>query len=164
MNYSLLRKLCHLVILSAALAGGNCVAQESKGKELSWTAHDGTFVWNNFPFTRLYPDFTETEKATLHGFYEAIAPGDEPPYPSVNMETILRRMAQVREGHPVAGRVELLLLIGADGKVRSFSNLKSSSKEVADFNMQLLRDVRFKPAKCSGKPCEMNFPWSLTIL
>lgn len=166
MSYLVLQKLFRFFLLSVALTA-NCHAQEAKGVEQRFgvlVPHAGQrasahFAWRNFPVTRLYPDFTEEEKSIFHAWYEEIAPGDEPPYPTINMAAISHRFAEYMRRYPISGKVELLVKVGADGEVKSFSILGTSSPEVAEFNMLMLRQVRFKPAKCGGKPCEMDFPW-----
>lgn len=165
-------RLLHLSLLALPLLASNAHAQADQGPiqrygvSVPYAGSDGTatFSWRNFPQTRLYPDFTEAEKKVFHAWYEQVAPGDEPPYPTINMASISQRFSEYMQRFPISGSVEMLIQVGEDGAVKSFSVLKTSSPEVAEFNMLILRDVRFKPAKCSGKPCAMDFPWFYTMV
>ncbi len=167
-----LSHVCRLMLLALPLLASDVHAQADQGPiqrygvSVPYAGSYGTatFSWRNFPQTRLYADFTEAEKKVFHAWYEQVVPGDEPPYPTINMASISQRFSEYMQRYPISGRVEMLIQVGEDGVVKSFSVLKTSSPEVAEFNMLILRDVRFKPAKCSGKPCAMDFPWFYTMV
>jgi hypothetical protein len=106
-----------------------------------------------------WSDLSEGERQTIRQRYVALAPGDEPPYPSEGMRPVMVRLGQaVNIDRSFAGLVRMNVLVGADGKPKSAATIGKIPPEIARFMGSVMMLTFFKPAVCDGKPCEMQYP------
>jgi hypothetical protein len=117
----------------------------------------------SIPINLSYEQLSAEHKRRVHALYENIADGDEPPFPLAGLVAIydpLRR-AQGRLGD--TGELSVVATIDRTGKVQAVKVLKTTSPAMTNFAAQLLMLTQFKPAKCAGEPCVMDFPVSLSM-
>jgi hypothetical protein len=113
---------------------------------------------------RNYYELSPHDKEIVHGWYEYIAPGDEPPFPVDGLGPIYKAINKGRNIAPVAhGDLFVAVTVGPDGKARDVQVFKSPGHDITRFVSEVLLLTRYKPAICSGKKCQMQFPLSLTF-
>ncbi|MES2148984.1 MAG: hypothetical protein V4508_04235 [Pseudomonadota bacterium] len=105
-----------------------------------------------------YADLTESQKNSVKANYEAMAPGDEPPYPVGGVKKLFQSIDAGQQALLVKGEMTLVAKVGADGKVGSVDVLVSPDERIVKFVASVLMLTPFKPALCSGSPCAMAFP------
>jgi hypothetical protein len=110
------------------------------------------------PFNRTYEQLTPEQRALLHGLYESIPPGDEPPFPAEGTKPIHDAMRKAQAKLLVRGELTLIATVEANGEVSSVKAIGSPSPEMTKFAGTILLLTKFKPAVCSGQPCKMDFP------
>jgi hypothetical protein len=112
---------------------------------------------------RTYSELSPEDKATVHGWYEYIAPGDEPPYPVKGLAPIYKAIDRARNIAPAHGEMFLAVTVGADGKAKDVQVLNSPGHDMTQFVASVMLMTSFKPAVCSNKACEMQFPLVVTF-
>lgn len=106
-----------------------------------------------------WSDLSEGERESIRQHYGALAPGDEPPYPSEGMRPVIAKLARAGNiDRSFAGLVRMNVLVGADGKPKSAATIGKIPPEIARFLGSVMMLTFFKPAVCNGKPCEMLYP------
>jgi len=118
---------------------------------------------SDIALNRTYDELTAEDKATVHGWYEFIAPGDEPPFPLDGLAPIYKAIDRARNIAPGQGELYLAVTVGADGKAKDVQVLKPSSRDITEFVASVLLLTKFKPGVCSGKKCQMQFPLVVTF-
>jgi hypothetical protein len=113
-------------------------------------------------FKKRYDQLSEAEKKSLHSMYESIAEGDEPPYPVDGIEPIFRKMQENLIGL-TPGKYLILVRVSASGDAKNVSLLKQPSVDDAKRISYFLVTAKYKPARCAGTPCAMDFPFPMTI-
>ena len=114
----------------------------------------------NLPYEKL----PEADRQVLHSWWTHIAPGDEPPFPLEGLRALYEPLgnAHDRLAHP--GDLYVVATVGADGTVTEAKVFKAPNDQMALFAGRLLYVTKFKPAVCSGKPCQMDFPLQMRFV
>jgi len=103
--------------------------------------------------------------------YPMLAPGDDPPYPLKGRKETNDAIGDINEKlGPMRGRLRVHVLVGADGKAKSVKLFERPQYYIAkDRQAQARVDLliqnqgkvlmvdKYKPAMCSGQPCEMVY-------
>ena len=110
------------------------------------------------PLNRRYEEFTADERASVHGWWENIPAGDEPPFPEDGLKPLHEAVAKVVRKLQVPGRLLLVANVAPDGQVSEVKALESTDAETTKYAATILMLTKFKPAKCAGQPCRMDFP------
>jgi len=110
------------------------------------------------PINRSYHELTPEQRATVHRWYENIAPGDEPPFPLDGLKPVHDAVRKVQAKLLVAGELFLIATVEANGEVAQVKAIGSPSPEMTKFASTIVLLTKFKPAVCAGRPCKMDFP------
>jgi hypothetical protein len=143
------RPLLAAILLLPAVAWGQALAS--------------AFAANDIPVNKRYAEFTSQEKAALASLYEGMPTGVEPPFPADGMEPLLDR---IRRGMPrggVEGPVQIAVTISPAGKPISVKLIRYPDLQTAKFVANVLVTADYKPAVCSGTPCQMDFPFDVVL-
>jgi hypothetical protein len=108
----------------------------------------------NLPYEQLSP----SDRIKVHHNYEAIAPGDEPPFPAGGLVAILDPIRKVQQKLLVSEDLFLVAMVDRTGKAIEVSAFGPQDSTMTKVASQLLLLTPFKPAVCSGQPCQMQFP------
>lgn len=111
------------------------------------------------PINLRYDQLSDAQRAEVHSWYGGLAPGDEPPYPADSPSRLYRQVAQVQAKLLVAGALEVHVTVDANGEVSQVRTFKTPTPQMAEVVGQLLFATPFKPARCGGQPCRMDFPF-----
>lgn len=115
-----------------------------------------------------YEELTAEQQNLIKSQYEAMAEGDEPPYPAHGPGEVMRAEGQVRRralrnAPPFYGEVEINVTVGPDGHASRIEVLKSPDHDYTHLLAQLLLSAPYKPARCQGQPCQMDYPFRLNL-
>jgi hypothetical protein len=110
-----------------------------------------------------FKDLSPEQQQAVASWYPALAPGDEPPYPVKGPAEFLKAMSHVVGQTGREGSITVYVLVGKDGKVRSVTAIGLDDAEVRKFIATAAGLVQYKPAVCSGQPCEMVYPYWLNL-
>lgn len=117
-----------------------------------------------FPLDKRFEDMSATEQDAVRSRYPALAPGDEPPFPAKGMKQILD---QVRLGQTRVleeGTMQLVVDVQADGSPAKVTMFGIEKAELITFVGNVFMHQQYKPAKCDGKPCAMQFTYALKFI
>jgi hypothetical protein len=110
------------------------------------------------PINRSYEQLTNEERAIVNGWYEDMAPGDEPPFPREGTKPIIDAVRKAQEKLLASGKLFLVATVEPNGRASAVKVLRTPSAEMAKFAGSVLLLTKFKPAICGGRACRMDFP------
>ncbi len=121
-------------------------------------------VTGPIPFDKPYGELTAAQRAVFLANYESFPATDEPPYPLKGLGEVYAPMytAHQKLGRP--GELFAIAMVDQEGVVESVSVYKSPDDNLSRVATAVLFNTSFKPAKCAGKPCRMEFPLVLKLL
>jgi hypothetical protein len=119
---------------------------------------------SRIPINRRYEELTDAEKAILNENYEKVDPGDEPPFPSDGLKPIYEALYRAQMKLLTEGELKLVVSVGPDGQATTVKALGSPSPEMTRFASSVMLLTRFKPARCHGQPCAMQFPFTFNFV
>lgn len=169
MNKTLSERLSRLLLVVLALVTGMPLKADDtapapqhgiKEREPRTGSHIIHYVVRPYQlsFNRRYHELSPEEKSFLHGFYERIDEGDEPPFPAEGLKPIMQAMSMAQQKLLVRGDLFLVADVDAQGKVVAVKAVGSPSPEMTRFASSVLLLTPFKAAVCKGEPCTMQFP------
>jgi len=131
------------------------------------TQETGTIIkkdirWDSkIPLNKTYGELTPEQKAELHAMYEALPAGDEPPFPETGMKPIFSAIRKAQRIRQARGELIMAVTVGPDGKATKVEELGNVyDLQMTEIAQQVLLLTKYKPAVCSGKPCEMKFKFT----
>ena len=137
------------------------------------TSFTGTILhkemkWNSsIPLNKTYDQFTPEEKAQLNSLYEAMPPGDEPPFPLQGMRPVFNNLKKGQQIVRARGRLNMVVTVSPDGKAVDVADHGGvggpNAAQMTQFAQSVLLMTKFKPAVCGGKPCKSEFPFQLDL-
>lgn len=111
------------------------------------------------PFDKPWEGLTPEQQRLFASQYEAMGPGDEPPFPRRGMQSIYRAFDRTLDGKPFdPGVLSMEVVVDAEGMPQEVRVLASPDREATRAMAAVLLAETFKPARCAGKPCKMAFP------
>lgn len=111
------------------------------------------------PINKRYEELSAEEKNSLNQSYESMGPGDEPPFPADGLKPIHQALAKAQQKLLVRGEIVLIATVAPDGNVAQVRAVGSPNAEMARFASTVLLLTKFKPARCKGEPCKMDYPF-----
>jgi len=162
------------VIVAAVAAAGLLAAalpsRAAEGPEQFFIPHEATgrlmpqrHLESAVPINRRYEEMAPQYQAVLRGLYENLAADDEPPFPRDGLKRVFSEFERVEERALVAGEVLLTVTVGADGKPQAVKVYKTPHSDVATAAAFLLMKEDYKPGKCHGVPCTMDYLFDVTL-
>lgn len=113
----------------------------------------------NSSYEQLRPEHIEMLRAA----YENLPPEHEPPYPIGGMISITKQIAKAQRQILVSGQLFAAAHVDANGDVQSLRVFTTPSADMAKVAAFVLMRTKFKPARCDGAPCSMEFPVQITF-
>jgi hypothetical protein len=128
-------------------------------KDLTWSS--------NIPLNKTYEELSPEEKAEFHALYEAMPPGDEPPFPIHGLRPVFNNIKKGQQIVRARGRLNMIVTVGPDGKAIDVMDMGGvggvNALEMSRYAGSVLLMTKFKPAICGGKPCKSQFPFILDL-
>lgn len=115
------------------------------------------------PTDKKYADLTREEQALVKSQYEQMGPNDEPPFPLNGLRPIYKAISAGQDKFLVTGTMVLLVSINSQGDATSVSVLSSPNPEMTQFAASVLMLHKYKPARCDGTPCAMQYPFRIAL-
>jgi hypothetical protein len=163
MNTTLRLLTLALATAGMPLAGG--AAQDPTPEPAYALRHDGGMA-GGYPLKKRYADFTPGEKAGLRALYEGMPDTDEPPFPAAGMRAIIDQVAEISGLYKTYGFVSFFVSIDPTGNATGVRVMNAPTNiEATEAIAHVLVNVKYKPGRCAGKPCTMEFParFNLTL-
>ncbi len=107
----------------------------------------------NFPLDKRYEQMTPEQRERIKAHYEAMAPGDEPPFPAEGMGPIMVALQKGSAAYRVSGQLDVAVEVGPDGSARTLTVYQApDDAEFRKFVASLLTVTHYKPGVCGGRP------------
>jgi hypothetical protein len=110
------------------------------------------------PFDKSYEELSPQQLAVLRSNYDKLDESDEPPYPEGGMRSIGNEIARLPRNPVARGPLVITVQVDDKGVAQSTQIYKTPNDELAKSISIILMKAKYKPAKCAGAPCEMDFP------
>ena len=116
-----------------------------------------------YPLKKRYDSFTSAERAALRALYEGMPESDEPPFPTAGMRPIMDEVAEIAGQYKAVGFVSIFVNVDVGGNATGVRIMKSPNVDAAKAIAYVLVQAKYKPAKCGGQPCAMEFPFRFNL-
>ncbi|CAN7217612.1 energy transducer TonB [Pseudoduganella sp. LjRoot289] len=156
-----------LILALAAAMSQSASAQAPDGKPVyrmkAEEAHVGTNIKRDaavfrLPYDKPYAQLSAEDKAIVRGVYERMGPDDEPPFPLRGYKTIFKALSTVQGKLQAQGELDIAVIVDPQGNGTGVKVYKSPDPEMTKVVATLMMLEKYKPALCSGQPCEQEFP------
>lgn len=117
-----------------------------------------------FPTNKRWSEITPVQQANVRRVYDALAPGDEPPFPLNGSKKLLAQISEAADKLDARGELVLYVRVGADGKAKSVSTISKADPVLLRYVATAVMLEPYKPAMCDGKPCEMAYPFYFSFV
>lgn len=109
---------------------------------------------------KTFDQLSATELNALRAMYQGLDPKDEPPFPLQGYKPIVDELLKIQQASGVLGRVFATVLVDENGVGQSVSFYEIPDQQLSKvITFVLIKKTQYKPARCSGQPCKMNFPF-----
>lgn len=113
---------------------------------------------DSLPLDKPWGKLSAAQQAIVRSWYEGLSANDEPPYPIDGMQAIISEVAKVQTAVSVSGTFYAAAHVDARGKADRVTIYELPDPRLKDVLSFILIKTEYKPAKCGGKPCDMDFP------
>ena len=153
-----------LALALLPLAGG-AVAQDPAAPKPGYSLSDRSASSSAtlYPLKKRYDSFTTAERAALRALYEGMPESDEPPFPTAGMRPIMEEVAEIAGQYKAVGFVSIFVNVDVGGNATGVRIMKSPNVDAAKAIAYVLVQAKYKPAKCGGQPCAMEFPFRFNL-
>ncbi|CAN5149571.1 hypothetical protein BH09PSE6_BH09PSE6_29900 [soil metagenome] len=118
-------------------------------------------VTGPIPFDRNFSELTAQDKQAFKQLYGSLAADAEPPFPEDGYKPLSAFLIDISHRLSAPAKIEALINVDGAGNAKSIAVITSSDPGVTRAVGLAMLKQRFKPATCSGTPCEMAFPLRL---
>ena len=122
---------------------------------------------STIPLNKAWAELTPEQQADFRAQYASIRDTDEPPFPVQGMKPVFTAIQKGQDIMQVRGALDFTVTVGPDGKATNVTGADTitgvNAREMSNYVASVLMMAKYKPAQCSGKPCEMQFPFKLKL-
>ena len=115
------------------------------------------------PFNKSYQELSAEQLAVLRATYDKLGENDEPPFPEGGMAWIGKEIAKLPHRSLAHGTIVITVHVDEKGDGRSAAIYKTPDDALAKAIVSIVTVAKYKPAKCAGTPCAMDFPFIFEI-
>lgn len=134
------------------------------------------------PLDKSYAELTEAQKQIARSYNGDLSQDDHPAYPKKGLTSLYSPLMDQSRIHlykgseladrafsihtyvpPKEGNLLAVATITAAGKVESVNVLESTSKEQAEYAVEVLRQTEFDPGTCDGEACQSEYLLQLKL-
>lgn len=115
----------------------------------------------SIPLDKTYGELNESALKLVRESFPKLKPSDEPPFPEKSLRPLISLATTLRYQTDGISRVNLVLQVDESGTARVVSAADSNDEQFFSGVMSLLAATKFKPGRCDGKPCAMEFPFGI---
>lgn len=120
-------------------------------------------VNSDLPPDKPYGELTAEQQRAVKSQYEKMGPDDEPPYPLKGPQGLYKAMVVGQNKRLARGTLSLVVNVDSRGEAESVAVLSSPDPDLTQFAARLLIQAKYKPARCNGAPCAMQYPFRINL-
>ena len=114
-------------------------------------------ITGRVPFDKTYAELSSAQKAAIAQDYESLASDDEPPFPAYGLSHMTTYLTRFADKVKPVGQFLAAVDVSPDGHARGVTVYKSPDPQLTHLVSTLMANEAFKPAKCKGSPCAMQY-------
>jgi hypothetical protein len=142
------------------VAGANYALTDDK----DWNWFKSEIVrGGSVPFDKSYAELSHDEQQIVKSNYALLAEGDEPPYPLHGTKDTFLLLRQAISKVQASGTLRMVVMVDQDGNAESVTVHTTPHRDLSKFAADIAMIGKYKPARCSGKPCAMAFPYAVAV-
>lgn len=115
------------------------------------------------PINRSFSELSAEERDTVRLWFESLKTSEEPPYPVEGLRPIYAAISRAQQFILTWGRLKARAWIDVTGNVDRIEFFELPDPRLREVVTATLFPMKFKPALCAGRPCEMEFPIDVTF-
>jgi hypothetical protein len=115
------------------------------------------------PFDKRYEELTVEQMAVLRSKYNQLGENDEPPFPEGGMWWIGKEISKLPRNPLAHGPLVITVRVDDKGAPQSTAIYKTPDASFARSIATIVMNAKYKPAKCDGKACAMDFPFIFDV-
>lgn len=135
----------------------------SREQRLGSNIRETPITGSQLPFNKRWSALTTEQQAIVRSWYADLSPDDEPPFPMHGTRAIFDAVHMVVQNLAGSGRLTIFVTVEADGKASGVDILQAPSPDIARAVAVALVTEPYKPGRCKGQPCRMQFPLRVVI-
>ncbi len=113
----------------------------------------------NVPVDKRWDELLPSQQALFkRSWYEDMPLADEPPYPVNGPSEILSDIIKIKQALQFSGVLFATVLVDESGKAVQVTFHQIPDEKLRQVLGYAMMKPQFKPAKCAGKPCVMEYP------
>jgi len=158
-------RTCFSVLIAVCIAANACAGEfVIRDTEPAVGSHINRMkLGSPMPFDKRYDELTPDQRKLIRSKYINLGEEDEPPYPESGYGDVSRQVSRVQEVLNIQGLLTLTVRVNAAGEGVSVSIYETPDERASQAVAFAAMKVKYKPAKCAGVPCEMDFPYSFNF-
>lgn len=117
----------------------------------------------NVPLDRTYSQLNAAALQKVNESFPKLSAGDEPPFPETALKPLVSALSKLRFNVQGVVHASLVATVSAAGQVQSVRLVEATDDSLTEVATQALARAKFKPARCGGSPCEMEFPLQIEV-
>jgi hypothetical protein len=146
-----------LLAAAAGAAHADDPATYSIRETVTGTMIGESVITAHVPFEKTYAEMNPAQRAILAADYESMPPGDEPPYPALGLSHFTPDLVRYVEATHATGKLVAAVEVDPQGQARSVTVYKTPDAGMAQLVTALMVKESYKPARCGGSPCVMQY-------
>jgi hypothetical protein len=116
-----------------------------------------------FPFDKQWSELTPEQRQMFRAKYSNLGENDEPPFPELGMGPIAREVQKLQQRVLTDGLLVITVHVDENGDAQSVAIYQTPNPSLSKGVAYVVMNTKYKPAKCDGKPCAMDFPYSFNF-
>ncbi len=157
-----------LPLLIAALVAAGATTAQARESYIEDDTNTGSriahrAVTGNIPFDKGWEQLDAREQAMFLSRYQGFPRGDEPPFPIEGLQVIYEPIYRAHQRLGRRGEVFAIAMVDSEGRTETVSVYSSPDERMTEVVQAILFSTEFKPPKCAGKPCKMEFPVNIEL-
>jgi hypothetical protein len=150
--------LCYMA--AASSAAGFAIKQEQPDLGSQLRRRIG---FSSFPLDKTYPELGEPGLRVVREAFQKLRPGDDPPFPETSLRSVITLVESARQETDGPLRIHLVMQVDENGSAKLLAGAETTNEQLLANIVSVLTAVKFRPGRCDGKPCMMEFPFSLEV-
>ena len=128
-----------------------------KGEPRTGSMLSPTILRMPVALNRRYSELSSADLAVVKLPFAGMGANDEPPFPVAGLDRVITAIARACQRRQAHGVISAVATIDSRGMPVAVKMLDAPGPELTDYVSQVLLAERYKPAVCSGAPCQMDF-------
>lgn len=117
----------------------------------------------NLPLDKAYNQLNANSLQRVRESFPNLGPNDEPPFPESSFKSLISSLSKLRFKFEGVAHVNLVVKVNAAGQVQNVTPLATNDDSLMHVVTEAVGRMKFKPARCNGVPCDMDFPLEIEI-